>query len=113
MYNKEKENQERVLVEVHGVNYVVPVHKLGTWNINIGDETLDSSDNLDVNGMEKVEDSIDKNSLAYLKDLNDLKETINELASNQIQHPISKENMDQEDNINKLSPKVVVSSDLS
>ena len=40
------------------------------------DETLDSSENLDINGMEKVEDSIDKNSLADLNDLNDLKETI-------------------------------------
>nr|GEW00447.1 reverse transcriptase domain-containing protein [Tanacetum cinerariifolium] len=26
---------------------------LGTWNINIVDDTLDSSDNIDVNGMEK------------------------------------------------------------
>ncbi|GJR39051.1 RNA-directed DNA polymerase, eukaryota [Tanacetum coccineum] len=73
------------------VNYDIHVHVLGTWNINIVDETLDSSDNLDVNGMEKVEDSVDENSLA---DLNDLKETINELASNEIQHPRSKENMD-------------------
>ncbi|GJY54621.1 RNA-directed DNA polymerase, eukaryota, reverse transcriptase zinc-binding domain protein [Tanacetum coccineum] len=85
----------------------------GTWNINIVDETLDSSDNLDVNGMEKVEDSVDENSLADLNDLNDLKETINELASNEIQHPISKENMDQEDDINKVSPEIAVSSDLS
>nr|GEV50285.1 RNA-directed DNA polymerase, eukaryota [Tanacetum cinerariifolium] len=41
---------ERILVEVHEVNYDVHVHELGTWNINIVDETLDSSDNLDVNG---------------------------------------------------------------
>nr|GEZ54952.1 RNA-directed DNA polymerase, eukaryota [Tanacetum cinerariifolium] len=79
-------------------------------NINIIDETLDSYDNLDVNGMEKVEDSVDESSLA---DLNDLKETINELASNEIQHPISKENMDQEDDINKVSPEIAVSSDLT
>ncbi|GJX36870.1 hypothetical protein Tco_0248427 [Tanacetum coccineum] len=85
----------------------------GTWNINIIDETLDSSDNLDVNGMEKVEDSVDENSLANLNHLNDLKETINELASNEIQHPISKENVDQEDDINKVSPEIVVSSGLS
>nr|GEX67901.1 RNA-directed DNA polymerase, eukaryota [Tanacetum cinerariifolium] len=88
---------KRVLVEVHGVNYDVHVHELGTWNINIIDETLYSSDNLDVSGMEKVEDYVDENSLAdlnYLNDLNDLKETINELASSEIQHPISKENMD-------------------
>ncbi|GJX94450.1 glycosyl transferase, family 14 protein, partial [Tanacetum coccineum] len=104
---------ERVLVEVHGVNYDVHVQELGTWNINIVDETLDSFDNLDVNGMKKVEDSVDENSLADLNDLNDLKETINELASNEIQHPISKENMDQEDDINKVSPEIVVSSNLS
>ncbi|GKC06209.1 hypothetical protein Tco_0997819 [Tanacetum coccineum] len=101
---------KRVLVEVHRVNYDVHVHELGTWNINIVDEKLDSSDNLDINGMEKMEDSVDEN---YLADLNDLKETINELASNKIQHPISKENMDQEDDINKVSPKIIVSSDLS
>ncbi|GKE52918.1 hypothetical protein Tco_1488074, partial [Tanacetum coccineum] len=59
----------------------------------------------DVNGMEKVEDSVDKNSLADLNDLKDLKETINELASNKIQHPISKENMDQEDDIKKCGMK--------
>ncbi|GJX75034.1 RNA-directed DNA polymerase, eukaryota, reverse transcriptase zinc-binding domain protein [Tanacetum coccineum] len=68
---------------------------------------------IDVNGMEKVEDSVDENSLADLNDLNDLKETIKELASNEIQHPISKENMDQEYDINKVSPESTVSSDLS
>ncbi|GKE44462.1 hypothetical protein Tco_1471746 [Tanacetum coccineum] len=73
----------------------------GTWNINIVDETLHSSDN--VNGMEKVEDFVDENSLADLNDLNDLKETINELARNEIQHLISKENMDQDHDINKVS----------
>ncbi|GKD94853.1 hypothetical protein Tco_1374690 [Tanacetum coccineum] len=83
-----------VLIKVHGVNYDVHVHELGTWNKNIVDETLDSSDNLDINGMEKVEDSVDENSLADLNDLNDLKETINELESNEIQHPIIKDNMD-------------------
>ncbi|GJY58579.1 RNA-directed DNA polymerase, eukaryota [Tanacetum coccineum] len=104
---------ERVLVKVHGVNYDVHVHELGTWNINIVDETLDSSDNIDVNGMEKVEDYVDENLLSDLNDLNDLKETINELASNEIQHPISKENIDQEDDINNVSPEIGVSSDLS
>ncbi|GKC02261.1 RNA-directed DNA polymerase, eukaryota, reverse transcriptase zinc-binding domain protein, partial [Tanacetum coccineum] len=82
---------------------------LGTWNINIADDTLDSSDNIYVNGMEKVEDSVNENSLADLNDLDDLKETINELASNKIQHPISKENIDQEDDINKVSPEIGVS----
>ncbi|GKB60712.1 RNA-directed DNA polymerase, eukaryota, reverse transcriptase zinc-binding domain protein [Tanacetum coccineum] len=94
---------ERVLAEVYGVNYDVHVHELGTWNINIIDETIDSSDKLDVNG----------NSLADLNDLNDLKETINKLVSNEIQHLISKENMDQEDDIIKVSPEIAVSSDLS
>ncbi|GJS81526.1 RNA-directed DNA polymerase, eukaryota, reverse transcriptase zinc-binding domain protein [Tanacetum coccineum] len=71
---------------------------------------LNDVNSMNVNGMEKIEDSVDENSLA---DLNDLKETINELASNKIQHPISKENMDQEDDINKVSPEITVSSDLS
>nr|GEV46146.1 RNA-directed DNA polymerase, eukaryota [Tanacetum cinerariifolium] len=97
---------ERVLAKVHWVNYVVHVHELGTWNIYIIDETLDSFDNLDISAMKKVEDFVDKNSLAYLNDLNDSKETINELASNKIQHPISKENIDHEDGINKLYPSV-------
>ncbi|GJR51939.1 hypothetical protein Tco_1402460 [Tanacetum coccineum] len=73
--------------------YVIYRNK-GTWNINIVDETLDSSDNIDVNGMVKVEDSVEENSLADFNDMNDLKETINELASNKIQHLISKENID-------------------
>ncbi|GJW43862.1 hypothetical protein Tco_0072661 [Tanacetum coccineum] len=51
---------ERVLVKVHGVDYDVHMHELGTWNINFVNETLDSSNNIDVNGMEKVEDSGDK-----------------------------------------------------
>ncbi|GKB65968.1 hypothetical protein Tco_0927380 [Tanacetum coccineum] len=104
---------ERVLVEVHGVDYDVHVHELGTWNINIADETLDSSNNIDVNGMEKVEDSEYEFFLADLNDLNDLKGTINKLASNGIQHPISKENIDHEDDINNLSLKIGVSSYLS
>ncbi|GJT46028.1 hypothetical protein Tco_0954743 [Tanacetum coccineum] len=58
----------------------------------------------DVNGMEKMKDSVDENSLADLNNLNDLKETINVLVSNEIQHPISKENIDQEDDINNVSP---------
>ncbi|GJR97830.1 hypothetical protein Tco_0270004 [Tanacetum coccineum] len=60
-----------------------------------------------------VEDSVDENSLADLNNLNDLKETINELARNEIQHPISKDNMDQEDDINKVTPKIAVFSNLS
>nr|GEW37404.1 RNA-directed DNA polymerase, eukaryota, reverse transcriptase zinc-binding domain protein [Tanacetum cinerariifolium] len=60
--------------------------------------------------MEKVEDSVDENSLA---DFNDLKDTRNELVSNKIEHPISKENTDQEDDISKVSPEIAVSSDLS
>nr|GEX80476.1 RNA-directed DNA polymerase, eukaryota, reverse transcriptase zinc-binding domain protein [Tanacetum cinerariifolium] len=57
--------------------------------------------------------SVDENSFVNLNDLNDLKETISKLASNEIQHPISKENMDQEDDINKVYPEIAVSSDLS
>ncbi|GJR27861.1 hypothetical protein Tco_1104093, partial [Tanacetum coccineum] len=106
-----------LLVKLKDVNSMSNMYVIcrneGTWNINIVDETLDSSDNLDVNGMEKVEDFVDENSFADLNDLNDLKETINELASNEIQHPISKENMDQEDDTNKLSPEIAVSLDLS
>ncbi|GJZ83450.1 hypothetical protein Tco_0648623 [Tanacetum coccineum] len=94
---------EKVLVKVHGVNYDVHVHELGTWNINIFDETLDSFGSIDVNGIEKVEDFVDEISLT---DLNDLKETINELASNEIQHPISKKNIDQEDDISNISPEI-------
>nr|GEY57491.1 RNA-directed DNA polymerase, eukaryota, reverse transcriptase zinc-binding domain protein [Tanacetum cinerariifolium] len=88
-------------------NLLTPI---GTRNINFVDETLDSFDNLDVNGMEKVEHSVDENSLA---NLNNLKETINELASNEIKHSISKENMYQEDDINIVSPEIVVSMNLS
>nr|GEU37908.1 RNA-directed DNA polymerase, eukaryota, reverse transcriptase zinc-binding domain protein [Tanacetum cinerariifolium] len=61
----------------------------------------------------KVNERGDENSLADLNDFNDMKETINELASNKIQHPISKENMDQDDDINKVSHEIAVSLDLS
>nr|GEY27925.1 hypothetical protein [Tanacetum cinerariifolium] len=91
---------ERVLVEVQKMNYDVHVHELVICNINIIDE---SSDNIDANGLEKAENYVDKNSFA---DLNAMKETINELASNRVQHPISKENIDQEDNINNISPEI-------
>nr|GEU53347.1 RNA-directed DNA polymerase, eukaryota, nucleotide-binding alpha-beta plait domain protein [Tanacetum cinerariifolium] len=69
--------------------------------------------NEDVNGIKKAEDYVDKNSLEDLNDFNDLKETINELASNEIEHPISKGNTDQEDDIDKVSLEIAVSSNLS
>ncbi|GKA79937.1 hypothetical protein Tco_0786533 [Tanacetum coccineum] len=93
-----------------------PTLDTSSTNANIRALVLDDQDLINkdyVNGMENIEDSVDENSLADLNDLNDLKETINKLASSAIQHPISKENIDQEDDINKVSPEIVVSSDLS
>ncbi|GJW21647.1 hypothetical protein Tco_0032269 [Tanacetum coccineum] len=76
-----------LLVKLKDVNSMSNMYEHETQIFN---ETLDSSDNIDVIGIEKVEDSVDENYLADLNDLNGLKETINELASNEIQHPIKR-----------------------
>ncbi|GKA59665.1 ribonuclease H-like domain-containing protein [Tanacetum coccineum] len=60
----------------------VHVHELATWSINIIDDSLDTSSNIDVNDIEKVTDYVEDNSVDYLNDLNDdlneLEKDINE-----------------------------------
>ncbi|GJS61759.1 hypothetical protein Tco_0656543 [Tanacetum coccineum] len=62
---------EKVHVEVHGENFEVHVHELGTWSINITDDSIDTSSHIDVNEIEKVTDSVEENSVDDLNDLND------------------------------------------
>ncbi|GKA16323.1 RNA-directed DNA polymerase, eukaryota, reverse transcriptase zinc-binding domain protein [Tanacetum coccineum] len=68
---------EKVHVKVHGENFEAHVHKLGTWSINITDDSIDTSSHINVKAIEKVVDSVKKNSV---DDLNDLNDNLNELA---------------------------------
>ncbi|PWA99336.1 RNA-directed DNA polymerase, eukaryota, Nucleotide-binding alpha-beta plait domain protein [Artemisia annua] len=64
---------ESVQVEIHGETFNIQVHELGTWNIDIIDESLDSLPSDDENEVEKVEDSVDDNLVDGLDELiNDL-----------------------------------------
>ncbi|GJX12519.1 hypothetical protein Tco_0204277 [Tanacetum coccineum] len=65
---------ERVQVDVHGVMFEVHVHELGSWSINITDDSLDTSSSFDVNDIDMVADSVKENSL---DDLNDLHYNLN------------------------------------
>ncbi|GJV72543.1 hypothetical protein Tco_1492538 [Tanacetum coccineum] len=68
---------EKVHVEVHGELFDVHVHELGTWNTSITDNSLDTSSNVDINDIDKVEDVVEENSI---DDLNDLNDNFNDLA---------------------------------
>nr|GEV08144.1 RNA-directed DNA polymerase, eukaryota, reverse transcriptase zinc-binding domain protein [Tanacetum cinerariifolium] len=86
-----KKVTEKVRVEVHGEIFEVHVHELGTWSINITDDSIDTSSHIDVNEIEKVVDSIKENSV---DDLNDLNDNFNEMA-----HGINEDEV-QMDNLN-------------
>ncbi|GJS87764.1 RNA-directed DNA polymerase, eukaryota, reverse transcriptase zinc-binding domain protein [Tanacetum coccineum] len=58
---------KKVKVEVHGEIFETQVHEIGTWNINIVDES-DISSNNDENDIEKVADTFDDNSVNDLDD---------------------------------------------
>ncbi|PWA43943.1 RNA-directed DNA polymerase, eukaryota, Reverse transcriptase zinc-binding domain protein [Artemisia annua] len=60
---------DTVKVEIHGELFDVLVHELGSWSINIVDETHNSSCTKEVNEVEKVVDSVDDNSLDNLDEL--------------------------------------------
>ncbi|GKC71675.1 hypothetical protein Tco_1117558 [Tanacetum coccineum] len=68
---------EKKFVEIHGENFEVHVHELGTWSISITDDSLDNSSHIDVNDIGKVVDSVEEN---LVDDLNDLNDNLNELA---------------------------------
>ncbi|GJX55018.1 hypothetical protein Tco_0284915 [Tanacetum coccineum] len=68
---------KKVIVEVHGELFDVHVHKLGTWSTSITDNSLDTSSNVDVNDIDKVEDVVEEKSI---DDLNDLNDNFNDLA---------------------------------
>ncbi|GJW25681.1 hypothetical protein Tco_0039492 [Tanacetum coccineum] len=82
---------EKVHVEVHGEIFEVYVHELGTWSINITDDSIDTSSHIDMNEIEKVADSVEENSV---DDLNDLNDNFNEMA-----HGINEDEV-QMDNLN-------------
>ncbi|GJU75639.1 hypothetical protein Tco_1272709 [Tanacetum coccineum] len=52
---------EKVHVKVHGENFEVHMHELGTWSINITDDSIDTSSHINVNEIEKVADSVEEN----------------------------------------------------
>ena len=71
---------EKVMVEVHGEIFETLVHEIGTWSINIVDETPDASSSEDENEVEKVADTYEGNSVDDLDDVfknlnNDIEET--------------------------------------
>ncbi|GJT08580.1 hypothetical protein Tco_0843042 [Tanacetum coccineum] len=72
-------------------NFEVHVHELGTWSINIIDDSIDTSSHIDVNEIEKVADSVEENSV---DDLNDLNDNFNKMA-----HGINEDEV-QMDNLN-------------
>ncbi|GJZ69259.1 hypothetical protein Tco_0632809 [Tanacetum coccineum] len=55
----------------------VQVHEIGTWSINITNNTSDTPSHVDVNGLEKDDIYVDDNPN---DDLNDLNDKLNELA---------------------------------
>ncbi|GJQ94641.1 hypothetical protein Tco_0285172 [Tanacetum coccineum] len=64
---------KNVHVEVHRENFDIHVQEIGTWSINILDDSLDSQSTEDKKNVEKVESSEDVNSVNGLEDLiNDL-----------------------------------------
>ncbi|GJS94794.1 RNA-directed DNA polymerase, eukaryota, reverse transcriptase zinc-binding domain protein [Tanacetum coccineum] len=75
--NAFKKVAEKVHVEVHREIFEVHVHELGTWSINITDDSIDTSSHINMNEIEKVVDSVKENSL---NDLNDLNKNLNEMA---------------------------------
>ncbi|GKF55287.1 hypothetical protein Tco_0165627 [Tanacetum coccineum] len=50
--------------------------ELGSWSINISDNSLDTSSYMDINDVVKVADSVEDN---FIDDLNDLNAKFNEL----------------------------------
>ncbi|GJT25644.1 putative RNA-directed DNA polymerase, eukaryota, reverse transcriptase zinc-binding domain protein [Tanacetum coccineum] len=48
-----KQISKKIIVEVNGEMFDVHVHEIGTWSINITDNTSDTSSHMDVNGLEK------------------------------------------------------------
>ncbi|GJW11417.1 RNA-directed DNA polymerase, eukaryota, reverse transcriptase zinc-binding domain protein [Tanacetum coccineum] len=66
----QKQVSETIKVEVNGEIFDVNVHEIGTWNININDNTSDSSSHLDVNHLDKKDISIEDNLDDDLDDLN-------------------------------------------
>ncbi|GJX72030.1 hypothetical protein Tco_0309201 [Tanacetum coccineum] len=66
-----KQISEKIIVEVNGEMFDVQVHEIGTWSINIRDNTSDTSSHMDVNGLEKDDISVDDNLNDDLNDLND------------------------------------------
>ncbi|GJY38125.1 RNA-directed DNA polymerase, eukaryota, reverse transcriptase zinc-binding domain protein [Tanacetum coccineum] len=68
---------EKITVEVNGEMFDVHVHEIGTWSINITDNTSDTSFHMDVNGLEKDDIFVDDNPN---DDLNNLNDKLNELA---------------------------------
>nr|GFB53678.1 RNA-directed DNA polymerase, eukaryota [Tanacetum cinerariifolium] len=61
---------EKIHIEVLEESFEVQVQELGTWSINICDNSLDTSSHIDINDVVKVADSVEDNSIDDLNDLN-------------------------------------------
>ncbi|GKE27191.1 RNA-directed DNA polymerase, eukaryota, reverse transcriptase zinc-binding domain protein, partial [Tanacetum coccineum] len=69
-----KNISEKIHVEVHGEYFEVHVQEIYTWSVNISDNSLDTSSNIDVNEVINAADaanSVEDNSIDDLKDLNE------------------------------------------
>ncbi|GJW27971.1 RNA-directed DNA polymerase, eukaryota [Tanacetum coccineum] len=113
---------KKVLVEIHEEMFEAQVHELGNWSINISDDSLDTSSRIDLNDIDKVEDSIEENSL---DDLNDLNDNLNDEAHDNQEDDVHMdklkdtytdqkyEYMENKENNEPNVPRVSESSDLS
>ncbi|GJU49469.1 DUF4219 domain-containing protein [Tanacetum coccineum] len=67
---------KKIHVEVRGESFEVQVQEIGSWSINISDNSLDTPSHMDINDVVKVAVYVENNSI---DDLNDLNTKFNEL----------------------------------
>ncbi|GKB48572.1 RNA-directed DNA polymerase, eukaryota, reverse transcriptase zinc-binding domain protein [Tanacetum coccineum] len=73
-----KQVSETIKVEVNREIFDIYVHEIGTWNINIDDNTSDSSSHSDVNHLDKKDISVEDKLDDDLDDLNGMLNNLNQ-----------------------------------